>query len=166
MDLRPNAQMVSGLTKCPKPRDLRQLRTLSGGFSYYRKFSARHIQADPPDRLFLRKDPCQIRVTYFNVGIARKILAEISAPLSLDFPDWETVADSSRPFHAYCDVGIDIFGTVLEQEQPCGSVGLIHLLDNLLSTPGDAGLSLAWKPVALFRPSTSIQAIYGGRGFA
>lgn len=31
-------------------------------------------------------------------------------------------ADGSRPFHLYCDAGIDGFGAAIEQEQPAGSV--------------------------------------------
>ena len=35
---RPNAENVSALTLMPMPRDLKQLRSLLGGLSYYRKF--------------------------------------------------------------------------------------------------------------------------------
>ena len=38
------------------------------------------------------------------------------------FPDWDAVADNSRPFRLYCDASRDGFGATLEQEQPDGSV--------------------------------------------
>ena len=36
--VRPNAEKLSALTLMPMPRDLKQLRSLLGGLSYYRKF--------------------------------------------------------------------------------------------------------------------------------
>ena len=52
----------------------------------------------------------------------REILAELAAPPILVFPDWDAVADGSRPFHVYCDARIDGFGAELEQEERDGSV--------------------------------------------
>ena len=49
-------------------------------------------------------------------------IAELAAPPILVFPNWDAVADGSRPFHVYCDACIDRFGATLEQEQPDGSV--------------------------------------------
>ena len=37
-------------------------------------------------------------------------------------PDWDVVADGSRPFHVYYDACIGDFGAAFEQEQPDGSV--------------------------------------------
>ena len=55
-------------------------------------------------------------------AVVREILTELAALLILVFPDWNAVADGSRPFHAYCDTCIDGFGAALEQEQPDGPV--------------------------------------------
>ena len=55
--------------------------------------------------------------------IVRQILAELATPPIWVFPDWDAVADGSRPFYVYCDV--DGFGAALEQEQPDGSIGSI-----------------------------------------
>ena len=52
----------------------------------------------------------------------REILAELATPPVLVFPNWDAVADSSRPFHVYCDAYIDGFGAALEQEQSDGSM--------------------------------------------
>ena len=38
------------------------------------------------------------------------------------YPDWDAVADNSRPFRLYCDASLDSFGATLEQDQPNGSV--------------------------------------------
>ena len=38
--IRPNASKVAALTKMPTPSDLKQLRSILGGLSYYRKFLA------------------------------------------------------------------------------------------------------------------------------
>ena len=54
--------------------------------------------------------------------ILRQILHELAVPLILVYPDWDAVADNSRPFRLYCDASIDGFGATLEQEQPDGSV--------------------------------------------
>ena len=51
-----------------------------------------------------------------------EILAKLAAPPILVFPDWNAVADGSRPFHVYCETCIDGFGAALEQKQPDGSV--------------------------------------------
>ena len=52
----------------------------------------------------------------------RQLLDELAAPPILVFPDWDAVADSSRPFHVYSGACIDGFGAALEQEQTDGSV--------------------------------------------
>ena len=52
----------------------------------------------------------------------RDILAELTTPPVLVFPDWDAVADGTRPFHVYCDACIDGFGAALEQEQTDGSI--------------------------------------------
>ena len=54
--------------------------------------------------------------------IVRQTLAELAAPPILVFPDWDAVADGSRPFYVYCDACINGLGAALEQEQPYGSV--------------------------------------------
>ena len=52
----------------------------------------------------------------------RAILHELTEPPILVYPDWDAVADDSRPFRLYCDASMDGFGATLEQEQPDGSV--------------------------------------------
>ena len=51
-----------------------------------------------------------------------QILAELATPPILVFPNWDAVADGSRPFHVNCDACIDGFGAALEQKQEDGSI--------------------------------------------
>ena len=46
-----------------------------------------------------------------------QILAELATPPILVFPNWDAVADGSRPFHVYCDAWIDGFGAALESRR-------------------------------------------------
>ena len=58
----------------------------------------------------------------------REILAELAAPPNLVFPDWDAIANGSRPFHVYCDAFIDGFCAALEQEQTDVSVRLMSCI--------------------------------------
>ena len=49
-------------------------------------------------------------------------MTELTTPPVLVFPDWDAVADGSRPFHVYCDACVNGFGAALEQEQTDGSI--------------------------------------------
>ena len=53
--------------------------------------------------------------------LVREIFAELAIPPILVFPNWDVVADGSRPFHVYCDDCIAGFGASLDQEQSGGS---------------------------------------------
>ena len=59
------------------------------------------------------------------------ILRELAKPPILVYPDWDTVADNSCPFHRYCDASLGGFGVTLEQEQPDGSVRSILYISRL-----------------------------------
>ena len=52
----------------------------------------------------------------------RSLLAELTAPPILVFPDWDAVTDKSRPFRLHCDASTAGFGATLEQEQHDGSI--------------------------------------------
>ena len=54
--------------------------------------------------------------------LVRDTLVELATRPILVFPNWDAVADGSRPFHVYCDACIDGFGAALEQEQEDGSI--------------------------------------------
>ena len=82
-----------------------------------------------------------------------------TAPPILVFPDWDAVADGSRPFHVYCDACIDGFGAALELEQPDGSVRPIAYVSRATLDSGRH-----WTPMDL-EAGSIIGAIKRLRGY-
>ena len=84
-----------------------------GGINYYHK-----ILPDLSKRLrpinSLLWEGVKFAFTPAMVKLVRKILAELATPPILVFPNWDAVADGSRPLH--------VFGATLEQEQEDGSI--------------------------------------------
>ena len=119
--VRPNGDRVAALTRMPMPSDIKQLRSLLGGLSHYRKFlpnMARHIR---PITALLKKGAA-FEFTSAMEDTVRALLAELAAPPILVFPDWDAVIDTSRPFRLHCDASTAGLGATLEQEQPDGSI--------------------------------------------
>ena len=112
----PNAQKVEALMKMPMPEDLKQLRSLLGGLSYYGKFQRDMAKRIQPITSFL-KQGVKFVFTPAMEAIVRELLAELSTPPVLVYPNWDGVTDNSRPFLLYCDASVDGFGATLEQEQ-------------------------------------------------
>ena len=96
----PNAEKVSALMKIPTPKN--QIRALMGGVGYYRKFLPDLSKRIRPLTARLRKGVKYVFTPAMEV-IVRQLLAELATPPILVFPDWDAVADGSRPFHVYCD---------------------------------------------------------------
>ena len=119
--IKPNAGKVAALTKMPMPKDLKQLRSLLGGLSYYRKFLEDMAKRIRPITSLLKQGVKFIFTPAMEI-IVRELLAELSAPPVLVYPDWDAVADNSRPFLLYCDASVDGFGATLEQEQKDASI--------------------------------------------
>ena len=161
---RPNADKVSALIKIPMPQDLRQVRTYMVGVWYYRKFLRYLSKRIRPIISLLRKG-VKFEFTSAMEVIVREILAEFWTTPILVFPNWDAVADVSRPFHAYCSVGIDGFGAGLEQEQPDGSVRPIAYISRatLDSERHWAPLDLEAGSIGL---SNAFDATSGARFFA
>ena len=112
--VRPHDDKVAALPRMPMPADIRQLRSLLDGLSYYLKpLPNRRIhtittllkpQQKTSSALFLRNSqPHQ----------------------SLAFHDWEAMINESRPLRLLCDASTDGLGATLEQKQPDGSIRLI-----------------------------------------
>ena len=119
--VRPNDDRVAALTRMPMPTDIKQLRSLLGGLSYYRKFlpnMAHHIR---PITALLKKGAA-FDFTSAMEDTVCALLAELAAPPILVFPDWDAVIDTSRPFRLHCDASTAGLGATLEQEQPDGSI--------------------------------------------
>ena len=103
------------------PSDLRQLRSLLDGLSYYRIFLADMSKRIRPITSLL-KQGVKFVFTPSMETIVRTLLEELSAPPVLVYPDWDAVADDSRPYLLYCNASVDGFGGTLEQEQTDGSI--------------------------------------------
>ena len=105
----------------PMPTDIKQLRSLLGGLSYYRKFlpnMAYHIR--PVTALLKRGAAFELASAMEDT--VRTLLAELAAPPILVFPDWDAVIDTSRPLRLHCDASTAGLGATLEQEQLDGSI--------------------------------------------
>ena len=105
----------------PTPRDIKQLRSLLGGLSYYRKFLPNMAKRVRPIMVLLKKG-ATFSFTPTMEAAVRALPAELAASPILVFPDWNAVIDKSRPFRLHCDASTDGRGATLEQEQPDGYI--------------------------------------------
>ena len=96
--------------------DVKQVRALMGGINYYRNFLPDLSKRLRRINSLLRKG-VMFSFTPAMEKLVREILAKLATPPILVFPNWDAVADGSRPFHVYCDACIDGFHSALEQEQ-------------------------------------------------
>ena len=119
--VRPNDDRVAALTRMPMPSDIKQLRSLLGGLSYYRKFLPNMARLIRPITTLLKKG-ATFDFTSTMEGTVRALLAELAAPPILVFPGWDAVVDTTRPFRFHCDASTAGLGATLEQEQPDGSI--------------------------------------------
>ena len=86
----------------PMPSDVKQLRSLLGGLSYYRRFLPDMARCIRPLTALL-KNRATFDFTSTMEDTVRALLAELAAPPVLVFPDWDVVTDKSRPFRLHCD---------------------------------------------------------------
>ncbi|CAB1097130.1 unnamed protein product [Ectocarpus sp. CCAP 1310/34] len=117
----PRADKVEALIKMPLPNNVKQLRFLLAGLSYYRKFIKGLAVRVKPLTDLLRKD-AKFCYTPAMADTVEELLAKLSEPPVLAFPDWDAVADGSRSLWLCCDACVDGFGAALEQAQADGSV--------------------------------------------
>ena len=119
--VRPNDDRVAALTRMPMPTDIKQLRSLLGGLSYYRKFLPNMARLIRPFTALLKKGAA-FDFTSTMEDTVRSLLAELATPSILVYPDWDAVIDTTRPFCLHCDASTAGLGATLEQEQPDGSI--------------------------------------------
>ena len=117
--MRPNDDKIAALARMPMPRDIKQLRSLLGGLSYYRKFLPNMAKRVRPITALL-KNGVTFSFTPPMEEAVRASLAELAAPPILVFPYWDAVINKSRPFRLYCDASTDDLRATLEQEQTGG----------------------------------------------
>ena len=119
--LRSNAEKVSAWTNMPMPTSAKQVRAIMVGVNYYCNFLHDLLKRLRPITA-LRRKGVKFAFTPAMEMLVREILAELTTSPVLVFPDWDAVADGTRPFHVYCDAFIDGFGAALEQEQMNSSI--------------------------------------------
>ena len=119
--VRSNGDRVAALIRMPMPSDIKQLRNLLGGLSYYRKFLPNMARLIRPITALLKKGAA-FDLTPTMEGTVRALLAKLAAPPILVFPDCDAVIDTTRPFRLQCDASTAGLGATLEQEQPDGSI--------------------------------------------
>ena len=105
----------------PMPPDIKQLSSLLGGLSYYRKFLPNMAKRVRPIMSLLKKGATFSFTPPMEEAVCA-LLAELAAPPILVFLDWNAVIGKSRPFRLHCDASTDGLGSTLEQEQTDGSI--------------------------------------------
>ena len=95
--VRPNDDRVTAMTRMPMPTDIKQLRSLLAGLSYYRKFLPNMARLIRPITALLKKGAA-FDFTSAMEDTVRALLAELVAPPILVFPDWDADIDTSLPF--------------------------------------------------------------------
>ena len=123
----PNDDRVAALSRMPIPSDIKRLRSLLGGLSYYRKFLP-----DMPCRIRpitpLLKKGATFEFSSTMEDTIRALLVELTTPPILVFPDWDAVTDESSPFRLHCDASTAGFGATPEQEQHDGPIRpVVHI---------------------------------------
>ena len=84
--VRPNDDRVAALTRMPMPTDIKQLHSLLGGLSYYRKFLPNMARRIRPITALLKKGVA-FDSTSTMEDTVRALLAELAAPLIFVFLD-------------------------------------------------------------------------------
>eukprot|EP00752_Nemacystus_decipiens_P007106 g6368.t1 len=113
----PDSEKVRALAQMPSPSNVRQLRSLLGGLSYYRKFLP-NLAVKVRPLTSLLKQGVSFEYPDSMKAIVKTLLAHLSTSPVFVFPDWDVTADGSRPLRLCSDACIDGFGACLEQEQP------------------------------------------------
>ena len=93
-DVRPNDDKIAALTSMPIPRDVKHLRSLLDGLSYYRKFLPNMTKCVRPITALFKEEATFIFIPSMEEAV-RALLAELAALPILVFPDWDAVIDKS-----------------------------------------------------------------------
>ena len=97
------------------PTDIKQLRSLLGGLSYFRKFLPNMARLIRPITALLKKGAA-FDFTSTMEDTVRALLARLAAPSILVFPDWDAVIHTTRPFRLHCGASTAGLGATIRQE--------------------------------------------------
>ena len=160
--VRPNDDRVAALTRMPMHTDIKQLRSLLGGLSYYRKFlpnMACHIR---PITVLLKKER-RIRLYLCNGGYRSCPPRGTRRTPNTCLPGLgRGHRYVSRPFRLHCDASTAGLGATLEQEQPDGSIRPIVYISRAALDNEQNWTPVLWnsKPYASCGVSDASDAIY------
>ncbi|CAB1115089.1 unnamed protein product [Ectocarpus sp. CCAP 1310/34] len=153
----PDGVEVRALTHMPPPTNVKQLWSLLGGLSYYRK-SLEYLATKVRPLNSLLKQGVPFKYIPGMVKVVKTLLSELARPPILVFPDWASIEDNSRPLRLCSDACIDGFGASLEQEQLDGSVRPIVYITRAILAAERNWTVLDLDLVALFGPSNAFAA--------
>lgn len=120
----PDPGKVEALTKMPMPTNVSQLRSLMGAMSYYRKLLPKMAAVTKTLKSLLKKGvKCEFTVEHIQV--VQELLARLSSPKVLVFPDCSAAISGERPFQLITDASADELGAVIKQEQSDGTTSPI-----------------------------------------
>ena len=144
--------------KTPMQEDPRQVRSLFGGISYYRKLLQDMTRWVRPITSLL-KQGVEFFFTFDMETIVRELLAELSTPPVLVYPNRDPVARNSRPFLLHCDASVDGFGASNESKTIAPSTALCSsALPSALNVTGPRSI---WKRASLSGASSAFTVICG-----
>ncbi|CAB1107752.1 unnamed protein product [Ectocarpus sp. CCAP 1310/34] len=98
----PDGVKVRALTHMPPPTNVKQLRSLLGGLSYYRKF-LKNLATKVRPLNSLLKQGVPFKYTPGMVKVVKTLLRELARPPIFVFPDWAAIEDNSRPLRLCSD---------------------------------------------------------------
>ena len=111
----------------PMPTNVSQLRSLIRGVGYYRFFLPK-MAVILKTLNSLMKTGCRFEFTVEHTQIVQAILAQLTSPQVLAFPDFASAISGDRPFQLVTDASGDGLGAVIEQEQSDGAPRPISFL--------------------------------------
>ncbi|CAM9859502.1 unnamed protein product, partial [Sphacelaria rigidula] len=122
--LHPETNNVRAMAELSTPTNITQLRSLSGGLSYYRSLLPNLSKRICSITYLLQMGDAFVSTKDVKATV-RDLLKTLAEKQTICFPDWEAAQDGPRLFQMHTDASIDGFGAVLNQPQLDGSVGPI-----------------------------------------
>ena len=117
----PDPEKVKPMTQLPMPTNVKQLKSLLGHLSYYRKFLKNMSAKLKPINAMLKKG-ATFCFTADHVRIVKELMDKLSSPEVLAFPCYQGAISGERPFRLVADASENGLGAVIEQLQPDGIV--------------------------------------------
>ena len=135
----------------PMPTDKKQVRSLLGGINYHGKFLPNLFRRLCPINALLKQD-ATFDFTLAMEATIRAIPHELTEPPILVYPDWDAVADNSRPSASTATLASTASGRLSSKNNPTAP-----------SAPSSTSAAPPWTLNVHGHPSTSRPAASSGR---